>query len=72
MDEMTKIRNLLLQNQKIIRYASENVSFPSSFSEEAIQEYKETESKVSEISIKWDKIKLEYKKRGDDFEFISR
>lgn len=67
MDEMTKIRNLLLQNQKIIRYASENVSFPSSFSEEAIQEYKETESKVSEISIKWDKIKLEYKKRGDDF-----
>jgi len=67
MDEMTKIRNLLLQNQKIIRYASENVSFPSSFSEEAIQEYKETESKVSEIAIKWDEIKLEYKKRGEDF-----
>lgn len=66
MDEMTKIRNLLLQNQKIIRYASENVTFPASFSEEVIQSYKETEKKVSEISIKWDKIKMEYSKGGAD------
>ena len=66
MDEMTKIRNLLLQNQKIIRYASENVTFPASFSEEVIQAYKEMEKKVSEISIKWDKIKMEYSKDGAD------
>ena len=56
MDEMTKIRNLLLQNQKIIRYASENVSFPASFSEDFIRDYEETEKTIKEFEINYEKI----------------
>ena len=37
MEEIEKVKALLVQNQKIIRYASENVSLKDSFTDEFIK-----------------------------------
>lgn len=68
MDEMTKIRNLLLQNQKIIRYASENVSFPASFSEDFIRDYEETEKAIKEFEINYEKIVFRFRRFNSNVE----
>ena len=61
MEEIEKVKALLLQNQKIIRYASENVSLESSFTEDFVKEYKELRGKISEYEISLEGIRYRIK-----------
>ena len=68
MEELEKIKGLLLQNQKIIRYASENLSFDSAFSNEFIKEYSELLGKISEYEVSLEKIRYRIKGIKSDIE----
>lgn len=68
MEELEKIKGLLLQNQKIIRYASENLSFDSAFSNEFIKEYSELRGKISEYEVSLEKIRYRIKGIKSDIE----
>ena len=59
---------MLLQNQKIIRYASENLSFDSAFSNEFIKEYSELRGKISEYEVSLEKIRYRIKGIKSDIE----
>ena len=61
MEEMDKVKALLVQNQKIIRYASENVSLKDSFSDEFIKEYGELRGKISEYEVSLEGIRYRIK-----------
>ena len=61
MEEMDKVKALLVQNQKIIRYASENVSLKDSFSDEFIKECGELRGKISEYEVSLEGIRYRIK-----------
>lgn len=61
MEEMDKVKALLVQNQKIIRYASENISLKDSFSDEFIKEYGELRGKISEYEVSLEGIRYRIK-----------
>lgn len=58
---MDKVKALLVQNQKIIRYASENISLKDSFSDEFIKEYGELRGKISEYEVSLEGIRYRIK-----------
>ena len=68
MEELEKIKGLLLQNQKIIRYASENLTFDSAFSNEFVKEYSELLGKISEYEVSLEKIRYRIKGIKSDIE----
>ena len=68
MEEMDKVKALLMQNQKIIRYASENVSLKDSFSDEFIKEYGELRGKISEYTVSLEGIRYRIQGIESDIE----
>ena len=65
---MDTVKALLMQNQKIIRYASENVSLKDSFSDEFIKEYGELRGKISEYTVSLEGIRYRIQGIESDIE----
>ena len=68
MEEIEKVKALLVQNQKIIRYASENVSLKDSFTDEFIKEYGELRGKISEYTVSLEGIRYRIQGIESDIE----
>lgn len=60
MTELEKIKALLLQNQKIIRFMSESVTLGGSFDESVITKYNEDKKTVNDYSLSIDGFRLSY------------
>lgn len=60
MTELEKIKAMLVQNQKIIRFASESVTLGGSFEDSVITKYNEDKKIVNDYSLSIDGFRLSY------------
>lgn len=60
MTELEKIKALLVQNQKIIRFASESVTLGGNFEDSVITKYNEDKKTVNDYSLSIDGFRLSY------------